>query len=208
MIKKPPTNRKGKTIAVFGASSNIGRKFIEEAALRGIMVIAFARGTTKITSIHHGKIEIVQGDITQLKNVEKAIRNKKVYATINFAASFSSNISEARAVNVEGEKNILKVSQKFGVKRHIYISTIATQMKKSSAYRDTKLDAENEVNKAGRRGLDWIILRYANVLGTPTWDHPFKIIIPYIRIGIPKIPTSSKNAPFPYELLKQQLTQQ
>jgi len=199
MIKKPSTHLNGKTIAVFGASSTIGRKFVEEAVSRRITVIAFARDTTKITSIHHGKVEIVQGDITRLKEVEKAIRNKKVYATINFAASFSSDILEARAVNIEGEKNILKASQKFGVKRHIYISTIATQMKKSNAYRDTKLAAEDEVKKAGgKKEIDWVILRYANVLGTPTWDQPFKIIIPYLRIGIPKIPTSSKNALFPY----------
>jgi nucleoside-diphosphate-sugar epimerase len=198
MIKKLH-DLKGKTIAVFGASSNIGRNFIEDAAKRGAKVIAIARNTNKINQVVNKKIEIVQGDITQLKDVEKALRNKNVDATINFAASFSSDITEARKVNVIGEKYILSASKKFNVKRHIYISTIATQMPKSNIYRDTKLEAEKEVKKAGKgKKIEWMILRFANVLGTPTWDQPFKIIIPYLRLGVPKIPTSSKAAQFTY----------
>ncbi len=72
-------------------------------------------------------------------------------------------------------------------------------MPKSNAYRDTKLEAENLVKDTkGKKYLDWIILRYANVLGTRTWDEPFKLIVPYIRLGIPKVPTSIKKAIFPY----------
>lgn len=39
MVSKLGKNLQGKTIAVYGASSNIGRKFTQEAAARGVTVI-------------------------------------------------------------------------------------------------------------------------------------------------------------------------
>lgn len=195
-------NLKGKTIAVYGASSNIGRKFIQEAANREAIVIAVARDINKISSSANrrstGNIEILQGDITKRKDVRKALLGRKVDVTVNFAANFSADISKSKAVNVIGEQNILDASVESGVKRHIYISTIATQIPKPNAYKNTKLKAEEIVKAAEKKNLKWIILRYAHVLGTPTWNQPFKIIIPYLRIGVPKVPTDAKKSIFPY----------
>ncbi|OGH18890.1 MAG: hypothetical protein A3F31_04925 [Candidatus Levybacteria bacterium RIFCSPHIGHO2_12_FULL_38_12] len=194
------TNLRGKTIAVYGASSDIGRKFTQEVAARGAVVIAFARDTSKVPSIRSsavGSIEVVQGDITKRKDVRKALRSRNVDATVNFAASFSKDFSKAKAVNVVGEQYIVDASVEFGVKRHIYISTIATLRPKSNVYGDTKRKAEDVVKAAGKR-LDWIILRYASVLGTRTWNQPFKIILPYLRIAVPKVPTDAKDAVFHY----------
>lgn len=201
MVSKLGKNLQGKTIAVYGASSNIGSKFTQEALKRGVTVIAFARNIEKIPAYPKqgasGKMEIVKGDVTKRKDVQKALNGKQVDATINFAANFSADLLYARAVNVQGEQNVVDASIKLGVQRHIYISTIATLTPKSNAYRDTKLEAE-EVVKVNGKALSWIILRYAHVLGTRTWDQPFKIIFPYLRLGIPKVPTDTKNTPFPY----------
>jgi len=201
MINKLGKNLQGKTIAVFGASSNIGRKFIQQAARRGASVIAFVRDTSKVPSYSKrgaGSMEAVMGDITRRKDVYKTLHGRSVEITINFAADFSADFSKARAVNVIGEQNVVNSSIEYGVKRHIFISTIATLMPKQNAYRDTKLQAEKIVKASGKKKLEWIILRYANVLGTRTWDHPFKIIFPYLRLGIPKVPTDANGAAFPY----------
>lgn len=202
MLGKIRKNLQGKTIAVFGASSNIGRRFTQEAAKRGAVIIAFARDTNKVPSYPKrrttGSIEAVQGDITSRKDVRRALHDRKVDVTINFAAVFSADVSKARAVNVIGEQYILDASVEYGVKRHIYISTIATLTPRPNAYGDTKLKAEEIVKVAGKKKLDWIILRYAHVLGSRTWDQPFKIILPFLRIGIPKVPTDAKDAVFPY----------
>lgn len=201
MISKFGKNLHGKTIAVYGASSSIGKIFTQEAVKRGATIIAIARHINKIPSYSKqeiaGNIEVLQADITQKQAVRKILLNRKVEITINFAASFSTDPSKAKAVNVLGEQYILDASIEFGVKRHIYISTIATQILKHTPYRDTKLQAEKIVKLAGKK-LDWIILRYANVLGTKTWNQPFKIIFPYLRMAIPKVPTDAKNAAFPY----------
>lgn len=194
-----------KTVAVFGASSNIGGKFTQEAVKRGIKVIAVARDTNKVLSGLSqdlvGRIEVIRADITKRRDVANALRGRNVYATINFAASFSADYSKARAVNVIGEKHILDASEDFGVKRHIYISTIATLIPKPNAYGDTKRQAEDVV-KARRGRLDWVILRYAHVLGSQTWDQPFKLTLPYVRFAVPKVPTDAKKAVFPYATLE------
>ncbi len=202
MVSKLSKNLQRRTIAVYGASSNIGRKFTQEAAARGATVIAVARDIKKVpshpkrTSI--GSIETLQADITKRKDVQRALLGRNVDTTINFAADFSKDISKAETVNVYGEQHVLDASIKFGIKRHIYISTIATQIPRANTYRDTKLKAEDIVKAAGKKKLDWIILRYSNVLGTQTWDQPFKIILPFLHLAVPKVPTDAKNAVFPY----------
>lgn len=202
MARKLGEKLQGRRIAVYGASSNIGRKFTQEAAAREATVVAVARNINKVPP-HSGRaaigsIEIVQGDITQREDVRKALRGRNVDTTINFAADFSADVLKSKSVNVVGEQHVLDASREFGVKRHIYISTIATQIPKPNAYGDTKREAEDAVKVAGKKQLDWIILRYANVLGTRTWDKPFKFILPYLRLAVPKVPTDAKDAIFPY----------
>lgn len=202
MASKLGKKLQGRTIAIYGASSNIGRKFTQEAATRGATVVAIARNIDNVP--HHsgrtviGSIEAVRGDITQREDVRNALHGRNVDVTINFAADFSADVLKAKSVNVVGEQHVLDASREFGVKRHIYISTIATQIPKPNAYGDTKRKAEDIVKIAGKKQLDWIILRYANVLGTQTWDQPFKFILPYLRLAVPKVPTDAKDAVFPY----------
>lgn len=205
MARKFGEKLSGKTIVVYGASSNIGRKFTVEAAARGATVIAVARNINKVPVLKKkskGNIEVVQADLTKRKDVLKALSGKNVDVTINFAVDFSKDFKKAKLVNVYGEQYILEASIKRNIKRHIYISTIATLMPTPNAYRDTKLKAEEIVKNAGKKKLDWIILRYAHVLGTKTWDQPFKIILPYLRLGIPKVPTDAKDAAFPYATIE------
>jgi len=202
MASKLGVNLQEKVIAIYGASSNIGRKFTQEAARRGATIVAVARNIDKVLSYlkqaDTRNIEVIQGDITQLEDVRKALHGRDVDATINFAANFSPDALRSRSVNVIGEQHVLDASKEFGIKRHIYISTIATQAQKPNAYSNTKREAENVVKAAGGKQLDWIILRYANVLGTQTWNQPFKFIFPYLRLAIPKVPTDAKDAIFPY----------
>lgn len=192
-----------KTIVVYGASSYIGRKFILKAAKKGFNVVAVFKDPKKIPKQKlrlKGTMETILGDVTDKKDVNRALQNKKVDATINFAANFSTDYSMASKINVIGEKNIVDASIEFGVKRHIYISTIATLMTKATPYKDTKLKAENLVKKSDKK-LYWIILRLGHVLGTPAWSKPFKTILPILRVAISTVPTNTKDVSFPYVTL-------
>lgn len=203
MVKKLDKTLRRKTIAVFGASSNIGRRFVHEATKQDLNVIAIARKINKIFPTRKDyleSIEIIQADITKKDAVEKVFEGKNIDVSINFAVDFSTNYEKAKAVNVNGEQNIINASIQNKVRRHVYISSIATMMSNSTTYKITKLEAEARV-KATDRKLEWIILRYGHVLGTPTWDQPFKVKIPYLRLGIPQVPTDAKNAFFPYSTI-------
>lgn len=201
MVRKLGKNLQGRTIAVYGASSNIGSRFTKEAAKRGATIIAVARNIHKVSSHPKrakGSIETIQADITKRKDVRKALQGRNVDTTVNFAANFSTNYSKSRAVNVFGEQHVLDASVDYGVKRHIYISTISTLIPKPNTYGDTKREAEDFVKRAGEKKCNWIILRFPCVLGTRAWDQPFKLIFPYLRFAVPKVPTDAKDAAFSY----------
>ena len=160
------------------------------------------RNPTKAELLKQKGVEIVVGDITNREDVMNAIQGKSIDATINFAANLnlSSDSSKSREVNVNGEEYVLNATENFYVPRHIFISTIGVHMEGPNAYKDTKLEAEELVKNS--RVPEWLILRYANVIGTDDlndqWNNPFftKEIFGK-KIGLAKIPTK-KNAPFPY----------
>lgn len=109
-------------------------------------------------------------------------------------------LSKSRAVNVSGEEYILNANEQFYIPRHIFISTAGVEMDGPNAYKDTKLEAEELVKNS--QVPEWLILRFANVIGTQgpndLWNNPFLTKGVFgRRIGLAKIPTK-KNAPFPY----------
>lgn len=92
---------------------------------------------------------------------------------------------------MDGERHVLDATKYFNIPRHIFISTIGTQMEGPNAYRDTKLEAENLVRNS--QVPEWFILRFANVLGTDNpndlWNNPFitKKLLGK-KVGFSKIP--------------------
>ena len=192
----------GKRIAIYGATSKIASETVRKAIDQGAEVVAFVRNPAKAEPLKQKGAEIVVGDITNREHVRRAVEGRAIDVTINFAADFnlSSDSSRSRAVNVNGEEYVLNANEEFYIPRHIFISTIGTQMEGPNAYKDTKLEAESLVKNS--KVAEWLILRFANVIGTndpnDLWNNPFlaKNILGK-RIGLAKIP-SKKNAPFPY----------
>lgn len=192
----------GKKIAIFGATSKLASVTARKALAGGFEVVAFVRNAEKAALLRKRGAEIVTGDITCQMDVRRALKGRQVDSTINFAANFdqSADPSRSRPVNVEGERNVLAATVKYGIPRHIFISSIATLMEGPNAYKDTKLEAEQLVKAS--QVPEWLILRFANVLGTSDpndlWNNPFitKTIFGK-RIGFSKIPFK-KDAPFPF----------
>jgi len=197
-----PESIKGKRITIYGATSKIGSITARKAIDQGAEVVAFVRNLAKAEPLKQAGAEIVVGDITNPEDVMKAVDGRAIDVTINFAAVFnlSSDTSSSRAVNVNGEEYVLNANEQFYVPRHIFISTIGTQMEGPNAYRDSKLEAESLVKNS--KVQEWLILRFADVIGTEDpndlWNNPYvtKKVLGK-RIGLAKIP-SKKNAPFPY----------
>ena len=117
-----------KTIAIFGASSKIATSFISYALGENTKIIAFSRSQPR--RFLNSSIEVVRGDITNYSDVAKVFDKREIDTTINFAADFSmaAKSDSAYLVNVEGEENVLNASEKSGVRRHIFISTIGVHI--------------------------------------------------------------------------------
>jgi len=197
-----PESIEGKRIAIYGATSNIASETAKKAMVQGAEVVAFVRNRAKAEPLKRAGAEIVVGDITNSNDVMNAVRGRSIDVTINFAAVFnlSSDASRSRAVNVRGEEYVLNANEQFYIPRHIFISTAGVLMEGPNAYKDTKLEAEGLVKNS--KVSEWLILRFANVIGTEDpndlWNNPFltKEVLGR-RIGLSKIP-SKKNVPFPY----------
>lgn len=62
-----------KKIAVFGAAGGVGQHFVRQALDKGFAVRAFVRSPEKFPFGEEEKLEVVQGDATLPKDVEKAV---------------------------------------------------------------------------------------------------------------------------------------
>lgn len=195
----------GKSIVIFGATSKIGSEVALEAKRRGANVTAFARSLEKLQPLRNAGIQTNTGNVESTDDVHNAI-NPSADVTINFAAVFnqSANPNSSWGTNVSGEENILRASEKNGTRRHIFISSIAAEIHGPNAYKDTKLVAEKLVKESSVP--EWVILRYANVLGTSDkndlWNNPFiSRDIRGKKLGLAKFPFKA-DARFPFLGLK------
>ena len=62
-----------KTVLVFGANGNVGSHFVNQALEAGYKIKAFVRSPEKYTVSDNPNVEVVKGDATNYRDVEKAV---------------------------------------------------------------------------------------------------------------------------------------
>ena len=102
---------------------------------------------------------LLEGDVLNLKTIKSAISKFKPDVIIDMVGSLKT---DPRKVFVEATKNILKASQDGGVKKIIYISDLAVNLNKKSAYLDARRDAEKEFKNYI---FAWTIFRPSTIFG-------------------------------------------
>lgn len=151
-------------IFVTGANGWIGNKFLEKLLLNQFNVVALIREK----NARHEELEkknsnlcFIEGNLEKIEQWQNSLSNIDVL--IHLAAkvhTYSKKKSEAldfHNINSTATKNIFEVAENFGVKRGIFISSIAVtdltkenEQKIEYAYASSKLNAENflvEFNK-------------------------------------------------------------
>ncbi|MAH21198.1 MAG: hypothetical protein CMO12_00075 [Thaumarchaeota archaeon] len=138
------------------------------------------------------KITIVRGDILDLPFLLSIIREQEVDTVVHTAAllpaALLQNLYAGLRINVEGFTNILEASRQMDVRRVVFTSTIGVYsrdgdgntsetmdenfpVRPGSLYGMTKLMCESiGSNYFNKHGLDFVALRFANVLGP--WNGP------------------------------------
>jgi nucleoside-diphosphate-sugar epimerase len=174
-----------KLALVTGGAGFIGSHLVEGLLARGVAVRVldnFATGRLENLSAVTGKIELLEGDVSNLTTVRSAVRKVDVVfheAALPSVERSVKNPLESNEVNITGTLNVLLAARDEGVRRVVYAASSAaygnspvlpkeeTMMPEPlSPYAVSKLAAEQYARIFHELyGLSTISLRYFNVFG-------------------------------------------
>ena len=141
---------------VTGASGFIGSHIAEYLKKQGEDVVALVRKTSNVEFLNSIGVELRYGELIDPDSLKKAMEGVDV--VYHSAAVVDEWVTReaARKANVEGTKNILEAAKAAGVKRFIFVSSLAVlgmrdhhgtpadapYYKAGDPYIDTKIDSE------------------------------------------------------------------
>lgn len=190
----------GQRILVTGSTGFIGGAVVRRLLQQKHMVRAMARRIEKAADLEKLGAEVAMGDLGDEDLLERAVEGCAVVVHAAAQVSDMPTRTQYEGPNVGGTENILIASQRAGVKRFVYISSIAVfglpaagevtddspRGPGGESYSDSKFGAEEAVWSFCRaRGLPFTILRPSCVYGpgSPHWS-----VIPMKRIRQGKMP--------------------
>lgn len=142
------------TVAVTGAAGGLGRALVAELVARGLSVRAGVRkAADEAAMLELGAVPVI-ADVEQPASLERLVAGVDV--VYHLAAWMGVPAGKARAVNVEGTRNVIKAAATAGARRVVHASSIAVygpvstghvgedapQVRVGDAYGDSKIEAE------------------------------------------------------------------
>ncbi|MFE9579089.1 NAD(P)-dependent oxidoreductase [Nocardia sp. NPDC006044] len=103
-------------IAVFGATSTVGRLVVAQAIEEGHEVTAFTRSAAGLEQ-RHERLHIVEGDVLDTNSVERAVVGQD-------AVLVSLGAGRKGVIRAEGTRAVLAAMERTGVKRLIVQTTL------------------------------------------------------------------------------------
>ncbi|TWF44760.1 nucleoside-diphosphate-sugar epimerase [Chitinophaga polysaccharea] len=176
-------------ILVTGGTGFLGSYLIRALVAEGKPVRALYRQqpSPRLQDLS-GKIEWVQGDILDVCSLEDAMADvSQVYhcaAVVSFQAGDKGRLMK---INVEGTANVVNMALDAGVKKLLYVSSVAAigrakervavnedceweDSKNNSRYSVSKFQGEMEIWRGIAEGLDAVIVNPSIILGAGFWN--------------------------------------
>ena len=173
------------TYLVTGGAGFIGSNIVHELVRRGARVRVldnFATGRRSNLGGIEGRIDLIEGDLRRLPDVEKALEGVDVVLHQGALGSVPRSIADpvtSHEANVTGTLHVLQAARAAGVRRVVYASSSSVygdtpalpkveDMVPSplSPYAVTKLAGEHYCRVfSGVYGMETVCLRYFNVFG-------------------------------------------
>jgi len=156
---------------VTGAAGFIGSSMVFRLIREGYEVIAIIHNSTPFKK--EDNVEYITGDITDINSIEEAF--KDIDYVIHCAANVRDYGPEQSFYNInyQGTKNLVSLSEKYNVKRFIFLSHIRYESNSDfGLYAKTKYLAENFLlEKYKENNFPNVIIRPGNVYGpgATTW---------------------------------------
>ena len=177
-------------IAITGANGLVGNYVSRLLLSHGKAVRLLVRNANDpaLQNLHE-KVEIVETDILDTLGLQKAFEGVQAVAHTAAVVSFwRRKHSEMLKINVEGTNNVVNVALQMGVKRLVYVSSIAalgrselgsgvldeqsawTNSSQNSMYARSKYKAELAVLRGIEEGLNAVIVNPGVILGLSEWS--------------------------------------
>ncbi len=112
-----------KTVVVAGATGRTGKLVAEELLERGFAVRALVRSASKASWLEREGLQLVEGDITSVESLERAIEGADfVISAIGSKKPFSGK--ENNRVDNMGNQNLARAAKSKGIQHLVVISSI------------------------------------------------------------------------------------
>jgi nucleoside-diphosphate-sugar epimerase len=162
---------------VTGATGFIGSHLVDVLLGRGHEVVALVRDPRRLHDPHRERLTLAVGDLTRPETIDAATRGVDVVFHLAAAVRARTD-ADYEAVNARGTNAVLEAARRNGVRRLVYVSSLAAggpsldgrpltgddPPRPISSYGKTKLAGETLITEA-TGAPPWVILRPPPVYG-------------------------------------------
>jgi NADH dehydrogenase len=165
------TDGRARSIFVTGGTGFIGRHLVRALSSGGWSRVTWLTrsASTDLSSASHPAWSCITGDLATPSSYQSALQDVDTVVHLA-AATGSANDAELRRTNVEATAALVRACEEQGVRRILFVSSIAAKYPRLEdyAYGRTKVEAESVIRQSN---LDYTILRPTIVLGpgSPIW---------------------------------------
>jgi putative NADH-flavin reductase len=161
-------------IAIFGSTGGTGKELVKQGLELGYEVTAFARTPAKLDEFKHENLKIVQGDVFNFADVEKAIIGQDTVLSALGNPTLKPNNTTS-----EGTRNIVKAMQVNDVKRFVCETSLGVGDSREQAgfffskiiiptlLKNAIADKEIQEQIIRESDVDWIIVRPGGLKDSP-----------------------------------------
>lgn len=189
---------------VTGGTGLVGNAIARRLVADGSHVRVLVRASSDRSVLPRG-VEVAVGDVTDAGTLPPAVDGVEVvFHAAGLPEQWRRDGGDFFAVNRHGTRNVLEAAQAAGVRRVAYTSTLDVFRRdehgvvretqpdpepKPSAYENSKVAAEREVDRLLDRGLDVVLLNPAAVYGpSPTTTGMTQLFVRAARGEVPVVP--------------------
>ena len=156
-----------------GATGFIGGQVAAQLAQAGHKVVALVRDPTKAANLAALNVALHKGDITEKESMRRPMTGvDRVFHLAAWYKIGKGTLEEARAINVQGTRNVLELMRDLKIPRGVYTSTLAI-------FSDTKGQL---VDEGYRHNGPWL-----SIYDQTKWEAHYEVALPMIHQGLPLI---------------------
>ena len=156
-----------------GATGFIGGEVARQLSEAAHKVVALVRDPSRAANLAALNVALHKGDITDKESMRRPMTG--VDGVFHIAAWYKigkDTLQEARAINVQGTRNVLDLMRDLKVPKGVYTSTLAV-------FSDTKGQL---VNECYRHNGPWL-----SIYDRTKWQAHYEVALPMIQAGLPLV---------------------